>query len=508
MRNYYYYTGDRLPIDDPKLDNETAHRQMQRLLADKISNLAPVDELRMLLVSGARADDVVSLGLRPLHYACYRDYFDAAKLLIVRGAKVDSVDEVGFSPLHLCAEKGYSRMLKLLLEHLVNRSKCVSFDSNNQPYPIREGADEPLRLAILQEHYECARLLLESGANPNIHYFDGPQITLVPVDKIAYIRLLLEFGANPDVQARNGMTVLMKCCELGALAYKTTELLIEHKADLNFINFKSNYPMTALYFAVSSGHYETLKLLLEHGAKPDQRERLIGRTQSSSFPSVLHFAIMANRLDMVKILLKFGANVEVADSIYGNALHLSACYRIGTENQSEMVKLLLEHGSNPNALIVNSNGAKLRTPTVEFFRRLYKFSIESTEQTDWVKIAQLLFAYGARFAISPENLDIAGMALPPSTQPHLNPSHADSVNYFLTRIASSFENLDDVEEENAIYATKKQIEELKNTPQTLAQITRNYIRNNIKVCPATIDKFPVPFFIKDFLLGCTDLPFC
>jgi hypothetical protein len=29
MRGYYCYTADRLPIDDPKLDNQTAHRQMQ-----------------------------------------------------------------------------------------------------------------------------------------------------------------------------------------------------------------------------------------------------------------------------------------------------------------------------------------------------------------------------------------------------------------------------------------------------------------------------------------------
>jgi ankyrin repeat protein len=85
-------------------------------LADKISNFAPVEELRLLLVSGAKADHVVTMGLTPLHYACYRNYLDAAKLLIVRGAKVDSVDDIGYSPLHLCAEKGNFRMLKLLLE--------------------------------------------------------------------------------------------------------------------------------------------------------------------------------------------------------------------------------------------------------------------------------------------------------------------------------------------------------------------------------------------------------
>lgn len=83
------------------------------------------------------------------------------------------------------------RMLKLLLEHLVNRSRCVSFESKSQPFPIRDGADEPLRLAILQNHFECAKLLLESGADPNTCYFDGPQITLVEPQNLQYIKLLV-----------------------------------------------------------------------------------------------------------------------------------------------------------------------------------------------------------------------------------------------------------------------------------------------------------------------------
>lgn len=215
-----------------------------------------------MLISGAKADGEVTLGLKPLHYACYRDYFDAAKLLIVRGATVDCVDDIGYSPLHLAAEKGNFRVLKLLLDHLVCRKRCISFESKD-PYSIRDGADEPLRLAILQNHYECAKLLLESGADPNTDYFDGSQINLLDPKDLTYIRLLLDFDANPNVPARNGMTILAKACELGILAYKTTELLIEREADVNAINFKTTYPMSCLHYAVGSGHLQTVQLLLE-----------------------------------------------------------------------------------------------------------------------------------------------------------------------------------------------------------------------------------------------------
>lgn len=57
--------------------------------------------------------------------------------------------------------------------------------------------DEPLRLAILQNHFECAKLLLESGANPNMRYFDGPQLSLLnPTTDLPYIRLLVTFNVS------------------------------------------------------------------------------------------------------------------------------------------------------------------------------------------------------------------------------------------------------------------------------------------------------------------------
>lgn len=230
-------------------------------------------------------------------------------------------------------------------------------------------------MAILQNHFECAKLLLECGADPNISYFDGPQITLLDSKDLPYIRLLLEFGAKPNVPARNGMTALMKSCELGALTYKTTECLIEKGADVNYINFKTTYPMSCLHYAIGSGHFETVKLLLDKGAKVNIRERVIGKTQSNSFPSALHFAIMSGNIEIVTLLLDHGADMTIADSIYGNALHLATCYRIGSSTQIELVQLLLSRGSDPNAKVLNSHGVLLRTPVVEFFRRLYKFSV-------------------------------------------------------------------------------------------------------------------------------------
>ncbi|CAG0890173.1 unnamed protein product [Darwinula stevensoni] len=65
-----------------------------------------LDELRLLLASGAKVTSPVALGLRPLHYACWQGYPEAAHLLLVRGAPVDALDDAGYSALHLSAEHG------------------------------------------------------------------------------------------------------------------------------------------------------------------------------------------------------------------------------------------------------------------------------------------------------------------------------------------------------------------------------------------------------------------
>lgn len=71
-----------------------------------------------------------------------------------------------------------------------------------------------------------------------------------------------------NVSSRKGVTPLMKACEGGLSTFATSQLLLGRGADVNALNLKSTYPMTALHYAVGSGHVETVKLLLEVSAGP------------------------------------------------------------------------------------------------------------------------------------------------------------------------------------------------------------------------------------------------
>ena len=81
-------------------------------------------------------------------------------------------------------------------------------EETGEPVPC----EEPLRLALKNGHYDCARFLLENGANPNTRYFLGSEINLINPLNTKFLDLLLAFGANVDSRDRTGMTPLMKAC--------------------------------------------------------------------------------------------------------------------------------------------------------------------------------------------------------------------------------------------------------------------------------------------------------
>ena len=52
----------------------------QRKLADMITRHADLDDVRITLASGARANMAVVQGLQPLHYAVYERYAECVKV--------------------------------------------------------------------------------------------------------------------------------------------------------------------------------------------------------------------------------------------------------------------------------------------------------------------------------------------------------------------------------------------------------------------------------------------
>lgn len=54
---------------------------------------------------------ILSLGMRPLHYAAWQGKADSALLLLRAGASVNSVSHDGQMPLHLSAQYGHYKVV-------------------------------------------------------------------------------------------------------------------------------------------------------------------------------------------------------------------------------------------------------------------------------------------------------------------------------------------------------------------------------------------------------------
>jgi len=108
--------------------------------------------------------------------------------------------------------------------------------------------------------------------------------------------------------------------------------------------------LQALYFASEAGVAPLVRVLLEHGAPPDDGE------------SVFH-AAEHDRREVLELLLAHGADLSSAHAAYGNTpLFFIAGHRLGEAGHDAALRgmhWLLEHGADPNVACVPSGSRPL-----------------------------------------------------------------------------------------------------------------------------------------------------
>ena len=276
----------------------------------------------------------------------------------------------------------------------------------------------PLGDAARQGQIKVATFLLDHGADINVAQRYGMTALHVAAraGNRAMVELLLSRGA--DVNAKDGAdrTALHLALERNFPA--VAETLLAAKADVN-AGDKSG--VTPLMLAVKNGNRKLATAMLVLGADPNLQNKILpGQPQGSGvqgsgdlYGTALHLAAARNNAAMVALLLTNHADVKVRNIADWTPLDVAASVgatevaaqliaagaevnaagpvnstggatpllRAAGNEHSETVKLLLEHGANPDTAYITGAGS---TPL------MLAAGQGNTE------IAGLLVAHGAR----------------------------------------------------------------------------------------------------------------
>lgn len=268
------------------------------------------DAVRSLLRQHVDVNTPEADGATALAWAAHWDDMDTADLLIRAGANVNAANSYGVTPLSLaCTNQNVAMVEKLL-------------NSGASPNGV-PGATPVLMTAARTGNVDTVKLLLTHGAEVNAKETERGQTALmwaVAEKHPEVVRLLIDHGADANTRSTSGFTALLFSAQQGDLDSART--LLEAGANVNDASPQDGSPLVV---ATHSGHEALALFLLAKGAEPNAKDAF-GVT-------AMHYA-----------LLKGLARVSGVRPISGAGY----LYR---PNMPELVKVLLEHGANPNVRI-------------------------------------------------------------------------------------------------------------------------------------------------------------
>ncbi|MEK6325325.1 MAG: ankyrin repeat domain-containing protein [Acidobacteriota bacterium] len=155
----------------------------------------------------------------------------------------------------------------------------------------------------------------------------------------ADLKKLLDGGMKPDAKTAEGTTALM----LAARSLEKVKLLLDRGAD---VNARAATGLTPLMVAARyRGNTEVVRLLLKKGAKPNAEKGIEVRNDASA----LFFAVMAGDVQTVAVLLDAGARLEDRMKVIGTFV-ISPLAFATFEDDAALVEYLIERGADPNEL--------------------------------------------------------------------------------------------------------------------------------------------------------------
>jgi ankyrin repeat protein len=353
--------------------------------------------VRALLVRGAKVNAIETWrGQTALMWAAAEGHADIVEALIEAGADVNARSKAGFTSILFAVRQGSTEAVQSLIEAKANVNdiaQAAAISSNSTAKPVTD-ATSALAMAVINAHFEIARVLLDNGADPNapdargsiLHALawirkpgavggDQAVPSTARVDSLALAESLLEHGANPNVRIA-----------WQEIPFDRDDGEVKSPPNIRVgRDYISLVGASPFYLAAKNGDVELMRLLAKYGADPllptvQNVTPLMAAaglgTWAGETPGPLNGTPEVERLEAVKLAVALGNDINaVADfgdiEILGDPIKLFVSY---PENLEKLPKNALGdmrwngstalHGaatSNQKSIIqyLVDNGAKL-----------------------------------------------------------------------------------------------------------------------------------------------------
>ena len=184
----------------------------------------------------------------------------------------------------------------------------------------------PLILASFYASPKCVELLLEKGADANAANEDGVTALIRAATNHEKTRLLVDAGAKVRVRTADLGNAPLILAARRAGNSRTVRLLLERGANATERN---NAGISPIISGAASGDLETVQFLLDAGAKAEDFPKTndLRATVSAGFRTPLMWAAYSNDVRMVRLLLEHGADPNQL-TYFGSPLS-QACWNDG-----------------------------------------------------------------------------------------------------------------------------------------------------------------------------------
>jgi ankyrin repeat protein len=345
--------------------------------------------LKLLLAAGADVNSPSPEGQTALMLVARTGKLDAAKLLLDHGAQIDAKEQwAGQTALIWAAAESQPQMVKLLLEHhadpnmrSVVRDWQRKVTAEGRPKDMHRGGFTPLLYAARESCIECARLLLEHGADINLPDPDGRTALVLTLLNFHWDFAKFLIGKGADVNAWDfwGEAPLYVAVDLSS-PQRTGRI------DLPAIESTTGQEIIALLLKSGANPNVQLKL------RPPYRQAVLDRNQAPIFTTGATPLIRAARgadLPTIKLLLAHGALVDLANvnnvtpllaaAGAGRGMTIVDGHLVDEQETIETVKLLKESGADVSAVAKNGETA-----------------LHSAALRGWSDLVKVLSGYGAK----------------------------------------------------------------------------------------------------------------